>query len=75
MIGWGGGAGWGAWAFMILAMLAFWVMVVVATTAILRGVHDDSAVRRDRSVAAKNPDKLMDRTVGKPFIQSGHDAH
>jgi len=22
----------------------------------------------------QNPDTLMDRTVGKPFIQSGHDA-
>ena len=41
MMWWGGGAGWGSWSVMILAMVAFWALVVIAIGALLRGVHDD----------------------------------
>ena len=48
MMLWGGGAGWGSWLVMILAMVAFWALVVIAIGALLRGVHDDRADRRRR---------------------------
>lgn len=48
MTWWGGGAGWVSWLVMILAMVAFWALVVIAIGALLRGVHDDRADRRGR---------------------------
>lgn len=44
MMGWYyGGMGWGGWLLMILAMLAFWALVVYAVITIFRGTRRSGA--------------------------------
>ena len=60
MLWWGDGAGWVGLVVMILAMAGFWALVVGATIVIFRGVGDDPAVPRRRSVAVRAPRRVRD---------------
>lgn len=50
MMGWyHDGAGWGGWLVMVVAMIAFWGLVVVAVVALFRGAVNgrESSTRPD----------------------------
>ncbi len=65
MMWWGSGAGWGSWLFMILGIVGFWALVVVAIIALIRGVHDDAAVRNGRPAREEDPRQVLDERFAR----------
>ena len=66
MVAWYGvGAGWGGWTLMILAMVAFWALVVFAFVAIFRGADGPPpSSRRDH----RDPLQILDERFARGEI-------
>lgn len=64
MMGWyDGGAGWAGWLVMVVAMVAFWGLVIVGVVAIFRGIgkSDESAERTPH----RHPMEILDERFAR----------
>lgn len=64
MMGWYyGGAGWAGWLVMVVAMVAFWGLVIVGVVAIFRGIGktDEPAERS----AHRHPMEILDERFAR----------
>ena len=58
------GTGWGGWILMALAMVAFWLLVVVAVIAIFRGTQSSGGSSAD----PRTPMQLLDERFARGEI-------
>ena len=58
------GTGWGGWILMALAMVAFWLLVVVAVIAIFRDTRGSGS----SPSAPRNPMQLLDERFARGEI-------
>ena len=66
MMGWyHGDMGWGGWLLMILAMVAFWALVVFAVIAIFRGTQRPGA---SPSTDRRDPARILDERFARGEI-------
>ena len=65
MMGWyyGGGTGWAGWLVMVVAMVAFWGLVIFAVVAIFRGIgrSNEPADRPSR----RDPMQILDERFAR----------
>lgn len=59
------GLGWGGWLFMVLAMLAFWALVVWAVVLIFRGTKPEP----DHSPLGRDPLEILDERFARGEIE------
>ena len=64
MMWWSNDIGWGGWIVMVLAMLAFWALVVVATIALFRGSRSDKPTQ----LANRDPMQILDERFARGEI-------
>ena len=62
MVGWhNDGLGWGGWVLMMVAMIAFWSVVVIATVAVFRGTQRSGRPSADR----RDPVQILDERFAR----------
>ena len=64
MMGWyHGGAGWGGWILMTVAMVAFWALVILAIVAIFRDTHAPAS-----TIGRRDPMQILDERFARGEI-------
>ena len=62
MMGWyDDGVGWGGWLLMVLAMVAFWTLVVFAVVTLFRGSKP--------AAARRTPEQILDERFARGEIE------
>ena len=72
MMWWNDGTGWVGWVAMLLAMVAFWTLVIVVVLAIFRGDRDSQPLR---SPGRHDPEQILDERFarGEIDVEEYHD--
>ena len=69
---WNDGTGWVGWVAMLLAMVAFWTLVIVVVLAIFRSDRDSQSLR---SRGRRDPEQILDERFarGEIDVEEYHD--
>ena len=64
MMGWyDGGTGWAGWLVMVVAMVAFWGLVVFAVVALFRGIGKTD--QRAQQMSGRDPLQILDERFAR----------